>query len=116
MSTSDLSSALPPGVRLELLPPRSRRVRNVVPRWDVWLDSMRIGRIEQWTVASSSAVFYRATALHNVTGAQIPLESSTDLAERVAKVVAAWHDPEAFVRRSSWDDRGSSDARGGLAL
>jgi hypothetical protein len=32
-----------------------------------------------------------------------PLESNTNLAERMEKVVAAWKDPARFVRKSSWD-------------
>lgn len=103
MPTNEVAIALPEGVRLELLPPRSHRVRNHTPEWDVWLDSVRIGRIEQWTVRSSSSVFYRATAVHPGTGAPIRLESSTDLAERVNKVLAAWHDPARFIPKSSWD-------------
>ena len=94
---------LPDGVRLRRLPPKSRRSRNAPPEWDVVLDGARIGWIEQWNVRSASSTFYRATAVHPGTGAPIPLESNTDLAERVEKVVAAWKDPARFVRKSSWD-------------
>lgn len=103
MSANGAAVELPEGVRLQPLPPRSRRIRNHKPEWDVWLGSVRIGRIEQWTVSSSSSVFYRATAVHPSTGVPLPLESSTDLAERVAKVLAAWNDPARFVHKSSWD-------------
>lgn len=103
MSSVEPSLKLPDGVRLERLPPKSRRIRNHLPEWDVRLRSTCVGRIEQWTVRSSSSVFYRATAYHPDTGKSIPLESSTDLGERVAKILAAWHDPERFIHRSSWD-------------
>ncbi len=103
MSANEAAAELPEGVRLQSLPPRSRRIRNHRPEWDVWLGPVRIGRIKQWTVSSSSSVFYRATAVHPSTRAPIPLESNTDLSERVAKVVAAWNDPARFVHKSSWD-------------
>lgn len=103
MPTNEAKIELPDGVRLQLLPPRSRRIRNHVPEWDVWLGSTRIGRIEQWTVRRSSSIFYRATAIHPDTGVPIRLESNTDLAERVEKVLAAWHDPARFIPKSSWD-------------
>lgn len=96
-------SSLPEGVELRLLPPRSRRVRYPLPEWDVVLRGRRVGVIEQWTVRSSSSTFYRATAFHPDSGAPIRLESSTDLAERVEKVLAAWRDPASFTHKSSWD-------------
>lgn len=102
MPANEPAVELPKGVRLQLLPPRSRRIRNHKPEWDSWLGSVRIGRIEQWTVSSSPSVFYRATAVHPSTGVPIPLESNTDLAERFAKVVAAWNDPARFIHKSSW--------------
>lgn len=97
---------LPPGVRLLLLPPVSRRTRNHLPRWAVWLGEDQIGLIEQWRVRRASATFYSATGFHRETGKEIRLESSTDLRERVDKVVAAWHDPERFVFKWSWDAKG----------
>lgn len=103
MPTNEVVVKLPKGVRLQLVPPRSRRIQNHVPEWDVRLGSMRIGRIEPWTVRRSSSIFYRATAIHPDTGVPIRLESSTDLAERVEKALAAWHDPARFIPKSSWD-------------
>jgi len=94
---------LPPGVQMLELPPLSRRTRNHLPRWAVWLGQDQIGLIEQWRVDSAAATFYRATGFHPVTREEIRLESSTDLRERVDKVVACWHDPVSFVPRWSWD-------------
>jgi len=95
---------LPDGVRLELLSPVSRRTRNHQPRWDVWLESTRIGLVEQWrTPVASSTTFYRATAIHPESGKPIPLESCTDLRERVEKILAAWNDPERFVHKPRYD-------------
>ena len=96
-------SSLPEGVELRPLPPRSRRIRHPPPEWDVVLRGRRVGVIEQWTVRSSSSTFYRATAFHPDSGAPIRLESSTDLVERVEKVLAAWGDPTSFMPKSSWD-------------
>lgn len=103
MSTNEPPVQLPSGVELQLLPPKSARLRNRPPEWDVLLDGKRIGHIEQWNVRSSSSTFYRATAIHSESGKPIPLESSPDLPERVEKVVAAWREPGKFVRRSSWE-------------
>lgn len=97
------SLVLPIGVRLVLLPPANRRLKHPPPQWAVWLGSERIGVIEQWRVHSASATFYRATTTHPSTGKPIPLESSTDLAERVDKVLTAWHDPDRFAYHNSWD-------------
>lgn len=94
---------LPADVRLDLLPPANRRLKHPPPWWAVWLGSERIGVIEQWRVPSATATFYRATATHPETGKPIPLESSTNLAERVDKVLTAWHDPDRFAYRNSWD-------------
>ena len=94
---------LPDGIRLQPLPPKSRRQRNPPPVWEVQLEGMCIGRISQWRVDSASATFYHATAIHSETGETISLESSTDLTERVEKVLAAWHDPTRFVHKASWE-------------
>jgi hypothetical protein len=102
MSLSEIPN-LPTGVRLQRLPPKSRRVRNPPPEWEVQLEGERIGQIEQWKVDSASAIFYRATAFHPETGQAIPLESNTDLAERVEKVVEAWRDPTRFLHKASWE-------------
>lgn len=101
MSATEPERGLTP--TLQLLPPRSRRQRNLEPEWDVRLGAQRIGHVEQWSVRSSSSIFYRATAFHPDTGQEIPLESSTELDERVAKVLAAWRDPESFVVKNSWE-------------
>lgn len=101
MSTID--PKLPDGIRVEVLAPRSRRVRNPAPEWVVWIDGERAGRLEQWTVPRASATFYRATAFHPVTGVTIPLESSTEFIEQIEKIAAARRDPGRFVHRSSWD-------------
>ena len=103
MSTNEAPAQLPHGIQLQLLPPRSARLRNRPPEWEVLLNGKRIGRIEQWSVSSSSSTFYRATAIHPQTGELIPLESNTDFPERVEKVVAAWNNPARFVHRSSWE-------------
>ncbi len=103
MSASDALPELPEGVRLERLPPASRRVQYPPPVWAVWLGDARIGLIEQWKVPSASATFYRATATDPRTRKPIPLESNTDLRERIDKIVAAWQDPERFIHKSSWD-------------
>lgn len=105
MSSSELSPQLRDGVRLELLPPKSYRTRNRPPEWSVWLGGSRIGQIEQWSVRGSSSTFYRATGLHPESGKPIPLESSTDLAERVEKVLACWNGPESYIHRPSWEQR-----------
>ncbi|MBD8021424.1 MULTISPECIES: hypothetical protein [Brevibacterium] len=97
------SLELPAGVRLSLLPPVNRRLKRPPPQWAVWLGPDRVGVIEQWRVSSASATFYRATATHPGTGKSIPLESSTNLAERVDKVLTAWRDPDRFVYRNSRD-------------
>jgi hypothetical protein len=94
---------LPQGVRLQRLAPRSSRARNAHPEWEVWVGTERIGLIQQWRVASASSTFFRATAFHSDTGAPIPLESSTDLGERVEKVIAARHDPDRFIHKASWE-------------
>ena len=86
MPSDDALPELPEGVRLERLPPASRRVRFPPPEWAVWLGPDRIGMIEQWRVPSASATFYRATATDPRTGKSIPLESNTDLRERIDKV------------------------------
>lgn len=103
MSTSDAVPPLPPGVELRLLPPRSRRIRNHSPEWEVWLDGQRVGHIEQWRVPSASSTFFRATAIHPDNGKPIPLESNTELAERVEKVIAARRDPARFLHKPSWE-------------
>jgi hypothetical protein len=54
-------------------------------------------------VPSATATFYRATATHPATGAPIPLESNTDLDERVEKIIAAWHTPDQFIHKAPWD-------------
>ena len=55
MPSDDALPELPEGVRLERLPPASRRVRFPPPEWAVWLGPDRIGMIEQWRVPSASA-------------------------------------------------------------
>ncbi len=94
---------LPAEVELRLLPPKSRRIRNPRPEWQVWLDGRCVGHIDQWSVPSASATFYRATATHPATGAPIALESNADLVERAEKIIAAWHEPERFVHKASWE-------------
>lgn len=94
---------VPDGVRLVQLPPVNRRLKNPPPEWAVRLGSAQFGRIEQWRVHSATATFYSATAIHPVSGESNPLESGTDLTERVAKVLSAWRDPDSFVRRYSWE-------------
>lgn len=103
MSTPEPAPALPPGVRLDRLLPTSFRQRHAQPEWEVWFDGKRIGRIEQWRARGAASTFYRAKAFHPAAGKVIELESNTDLAERVAKVLAAWRDPERFVHKSSWE-------------
>lgn len=103
MSTTEIPADLPAGVRLVLLPPKSARQRHAQPEWDVLLDGRRIGRIEQWRVRSATATFYRARAFHPETGKAVELESATDLTERIEKIVAAWHDPDRYVHKSSWE-------------
>lgn len=102
MSSAD-TPVLPAGVELRLLPPKSRRIRNPQPEWQVWLHGRCVGHIEQWKVPSATATFYRATATHPATGAPIPLESNTDLDERVEKIIAAWHTPDQFIHKAPWD-------------
>lgn len=103
-SNDPLASLEPPaGVRLSLLPPANRRLKRPSPQWAVWLGPDRIRVIEQWRASSASATFYRATAIHPGTSKPIPLESRTNLAERVDKVLTAWYDPERFAYRNSWD-------------
>nr|WP_300146727.1 hypothetical protein [Propionicimonas sp.] len=67
------------------------------------LEGKCIGQIRQWKVDSASATFYDATAIHPETGKPIPLESNTDLAERVEAVLAAWRDPTRFIHKPSWE-------------
>lgn len=103
MSTNETEPWLPPGVELRLLPPRSRRIRNHSPEWEVWLDGEYAGHIEQWRVPSASSTFYRATAIHPSTGKPIPLESDTSCSDRIEKIVAARRDPERFIHKASWE-------------
>ena len=103
MSTPEPAPILPPGVRLDKLLPKSTRQRHALLEWNVCFDGKRIGRIEQWQARGAASTFYRAKAFHPATGKVIELESDTDLAERVAKVLAAWRDPERFVHKPSWE-------------
>lgn len=78
-------------------------MRNPRPEREVQLKGECIGRIVQWKGDSASTTSYRATATYHNTGQPIRLESSTDLAKRVEKVVEAWRDPTPFIPKASWE-------------
>lgn len=95
--------SLPEGVELRLLPPTSLRIRTHQPEWEV-------GSIDAALAASCNGRSPRPappsttpSVYHPRTGEPIPLESSTDLDDRVEKVADCWQNPDKHIHRSSWE-------------
>lgn len=74
------------------LPLQTRRLTEQ-PRWEVRLDGVVIGWIQQERLRGASNVFYFATAVHPTTGRQHRLEGNIDFDERVQVILAFHRDP-----------------------
>jgi hypothetical protein len=84
-------------LQLRLLPPRSYRLRNRPPEWEVTDETGAVvGWIEQRDIPTSSRAFYSLRAVHPVTGETIPLELSTDVQERLERLSQFRDDPDRF--------------------
>jgi hypothetical protein len=77
-----------------MLPAHKRDHRE---QWELTDEHGVAGYIEAWKARGASATFYRAVGIHPETGEECPLESSTDMDERIAKVEAFRADPEKFA-------------------
>jgi hypothetical protein len=80
-------------VDLRLMIPKRRDDR---PQWEVRRDEKVVGWVVEHTIGRSSAVFYRATAVHPDTGELVNLENSTDREERVARIEDFLDDPNKY--------------------
>jgi hypothetical protein len=84
-------------LHLRLLPPRSYRLRNRLPEWEITDETgVVVGWIEQHEIPTASRPFYMLRAIHPETGETIPLELSADRDERLAKLAAFRAHPDAF--------------------
>jgi len=72
---------------------------NEPASWEVLLDGVPIGRIDEWHTRRARATFYRATVIDGGDGRPIRLESSTDFEERVELIVRVSADPDGFLNR-----------------
>ena len=80
-------------VDLRLMIPKRRGDR---PGWEVRRGEKVVGWVVEHTIGRSSAVFYRATAVHPDTGELVNLENSTDREERVARIEGFLDDPNKY--------------------
>jgi len=80
----------------EMLP----ATRHALPEWEVSFDRQVIGYVR--SRGYRAITFYEAIGVHNVTGEQISLESSTDREERVQVVLRFWLDPTACKQHLPW--------------
>lgn len=86
-------------LHLRLLPPRSYRLRNRPPEWEVTDDGGQVvGWIEERPIPTASRPFYDLTALHPVTGERIPLQLSTDLDERLSVLADFLQGPDRHAQ------------------
>jgi hypothetical protein len=70
--------------------------RTSLPRWEISLDGLVIGWVEQVKIGHSSVLFFRALGVHPTTGRVVNLENSSDRDERI-RVVRTFHSyPEEF--------------------
>ena len=72
--------------------------RTALPRWEVSLDGVVLGWVQQQKIGRSSSVFYKATGIHPVTGAHVNLENSIDFEERCETVVDFHRRPMEYAR------------------
>lgn len=75
------------------------------PEWEVSRDGRIVGWVAEHTIGRSSAVFYRAIAVHPDTGELVNLENSTDRGERVARIEDFLDDPSKY-RGVHWHPAG----------
>jgi hypothetical protein len=65
-------------------------------RWELTDEHGVAGYLEGWS-GPRGGQFYSAVGIHPETGEECPLESSTDMDERIAKVEAFRADPAKFA-------------------